>query len=33
MDLSEIGALTSRVYLWSDLKRPKQPQYADYEVE
>ncbi len=33
MDLSEIGALTSRVYLWSDLKRPKQPQNVDNEVK
>jgi hypothetical protein len=33
MDLSGTGALTGCVYLWSDLKRPKQPQYANYEVE
>ncbi len=33
MDLSETGALPGGVYLWSDLKRRKQPQNADYEVE
>ncbi len=33
MDLSETGALRGHVYLWSDLKRCKQPQFADYEVE